>query len=244
VIIQVNVIKSDHEPYGGRPAGSGYRKNGRIVEKLRSEICLLSGYDFENKNRNKWKPKRNVIKWLKTLCCTVGHHLQDGRTRSKDLYFQISNFIWFPFITSVAEMVSITIYLKLIRENVESNPGMNQNKNMLAILTYNCNGLGDPKKLKRLLYKASSIVDKGCVVFLQETHIVDTSYLSSIWKNKFESNCTSTNSAGVITLYKNSFDLVDCYKDPEGRQLTIVLKDDDRYIIATNVYFPNAHKKA
>ena len=243
MIIQVNVIKSDHEPYGGRPAGSGYRKNGRIDEKLRSEICLLSGYDFENKNRNKWKPKRNVIKWLKTLCCTVGHHFQDGRTRSKDLYFQISNFIWFPFITSVAEMLSITIYLKLIRENVESNPGMNQNKNMLAILTYNCNGLGDPKKLKRLLYKASSIVDKGCVVFLQETHIVDTSYLSSIWKNKFESNCTSTNSAGVITLYKNSFDLVDCYKDPEGRQLTIVLKDEDRYIIATNVYFPNDHKK-
>jgi exonuclease III len=140
-------------------------------------------------------------------------------------------------------MLSITIFLKLLRENVESNPGMKQNSSMISVLTYNCNGLGDPKKLKRLLTKLTNKVDQSCIVFLQETHIIDTSYLNTLWQNKFESNCSKTNSAGVIILYKNSFDLIDSYKDVEGRHLTIVLKSDDRYHIATNVYFPNDHKK-
>jgi exonuclease III len=120
---------------------------------------------------------------------------------------------------------------------------MKINSSTISVLTYNCNGLGDPKKLKRLLTKLTNKVEQGCIVFLQETHIIDTSYLNTLWKNKFESNCSKTNSAGVIILYKNSFDLIDSYKDVEGRHLTIVLKSDDRHHIATNVYFPNDHKK-
>jgi exonuclease III len=113
----------------------------------------------------------------------------------------------------------------------------------LSILTYNCNGLGDPKKLKRLLLKLNVLVNKGCIVFLQETHIVDTKYLEMIWKHSFLSNCVKTNSAGVIILHNKQYDLVHKYADREGRQLIAVIGNDERKFIVVNAYFPNDHKQ-
>ena len=139
-------------------------------------------------------------------------------------------------------MNSLTIYLMLLSQNIETNPGMNPNPTF-SILTYNCNGLGDPQKLRQLLTKLAPMVNKGCIVFLQETHIIDTGYLKLLWREKFESNCCSTSSAGVITLYKSDLNILDIYKDQEGRQLTIVINKENRNYIAANVYFPNDHKK-
>jgi exonuclease III len=113
----------------------------------------------------------------------------------------------------------------------------------LSILTYNCNGLGDPKKLKRLLIKLNVMVNKGCIVFLQETHIVDSKYLEMIWKHGFLSNCVKTNSAGVIILYNKQYDLVHKYADCEGRQLIAVIGNDERKFIVVNAYFPNDHRQ-
>jgi exonuclease III len=113
----------------------------------------------------------------------------------------------------------------------------------LSILTYNCNGLGDPKKLKRLLIKLNVLVNKGCIVFLQETHIVDSKYLEMIWKHGFLSNCVKTNSAGVIILYNKQYDLVHKYADCEGRQLIAVIGNDERKFIVVNAYFPNDHRQ-
>ena len=105
------------------------------------------------------------------------------------------------FFISSAIMLSLTIYLTLLAQGIERQPGPVSKRSTLSILTYNCNGLGDPKKLKRLLLKLNVLVNKGCIVFLQETHIVDTKYLEMIWKHSFLSNCIKTNSAGVIILY-------------------------------------------
>jgi exonuclease III len=87
------------------------------------------------------------------------------------------------------------------------------------------------------------LVNKGCIVFLQETHIVDTKYLEMIWKHGFLSNCVKTNSAGVIILYNKQYDLVHNYADHEGRQLIAVLGNDERKLIVVNAYFPNDHKQ-
>jgi hypothetical protein len=73
---------------------------------------------------------------------------------------------------------------------------------------YNCSGLGHPKKLKRFLLKLNVLVNKGCVVLLQLTHIVNTKYLEMIWKHGFLSNCVKANLAGVIIIYKRQYDLV------------------------------------
>ena len=87
------------------------------------------------------------------------------------------------------------------------------------------------------------MVDRGCIVFLQETHIVNTEYLELIWKHNVLSNCVRTNSAGVIILYNKQFDLVYKYADGEGRQLVAVIQNDETKFIIANAYFPNDHKQ-
>jgi hypothetical protein len=123
-------------------------------------------------------------------------------------------------------MLSLTIYLTLLAQGIENQPGLKDKSSTLSILTYNCNGLGDPKKLKRLLLKLDPMVIKGCIVFLQETHVVNTKYLEMIWKQNFLSNCVRTNSAGVIILFTKKYDLVYKYADGEGRQLVAVIQND------------------
>jgi exonuclease III len=92
-----------------------------------------------------------------------------------------------------------------------------------------------------LLLKLNVLVNKGCIVFLQETHIVDTKYLEMIWRHSFWSNCVKTNSAGVIILYNQQYDLVHKYADSEGRQLIAVIGHDQKKFIVVNAYFPNNH---
>ena len=53
----------------------------------------------------------------------------------------------------------------LLTPNVESNPGPKSN---LAIRTYNCNGLGNTDKFRRILIKVKKEVDKSGIVLLQE----------------------------------------------------------------------------
>jgi len=171
-------------------------------------------------------------------------------------------------------LFSLTIYLTLVCQNVESDPGPHKAETpTLSILTYNCNGLGDLKKRKRLLLKINVLVKKGCIIFLQEMHIVDTKSPEMIWKYGFLSNCVKTNSARVIILYNKQCDLVhkyadfegycrdgflsNCvktnsagviilynkYPDFEGRQLIAVIGNDERKFIVVNAYFPNDHKQ-
>jgi len=140
-------------------------------------------------------------------------------------------------------MIALTIYLELLSQGVERQPGPPKNKSNMAIVTYNCNGLGDPKKLKRLLIKCNEMVNKGSIIFLQETHIVDTGYLETIWKHKFVSNCIATNSAGVIILFNKQYDQVYKHTDMEGRQLLVVIHSEEKKFILANAYFPNDHKQ-
>ncbi len=120
-------------------------------------------------------------------------------------------------------MVSLTIYLTLLVQGIKRQSGPVSKRSTLWILTCNCNGLGSLKKLKRLLVKLNVLVNKGNIVFLQETHIVDTKYLDMIWSHSFLSNCVKANSAGVIILYNKQYDLVHKYADSEGRQLIAVI---------------------
>jgi exonuclease III len=84
------------------------------------------------------------------------------------------------------------------------------------------------------------MVDRGCIVFLQETHIVNTKYLKTIGKHNA---CVRTNSAGVIILYNKQFDLVYKFADGGGRQLVAVIQNDETKFIVANAYFPNDHKQ-
>jgi exonuclease III len=144
------------------------------------------------------------------------------------------------------QILSLIIYLELLKQNVESNPGMNiRDKSVvIPIITYNCNGLGDKKKLKRLLLKVGPKVEKGAIVLLQETHLKDTKYFEMLWKHNFESNCISTNSAGVIILYSKEYEITESFHDKQGRNIIIAIEKGDTKLIISNSYFPNDHKEA
>jgi exonuclease III len=148
--------------------------------------------------------------------------------------------IVFHVITKI--MILLTIYLMLLQQTVERNPGPEMIASKMSVLTYNTNGLRDKQKLKRLLLKVKPLVENGGIALLQETHIVDTEYIKLIWKSKFSSNCVSTNSAGVIILYNNEYELKEEYVDQEGRQLIIAIKKEDKKFIVVNAYYPNDHK--
>jgi exonuclease III len=156
---------------------------------------------------------------------------------------------WLQIIVSSSKMLSLTIYLELLRQNIESNPGFStENKNsehskILSVYSYNSNGLGDRKKLRRILAKVSPIVEKGGVILIQETHLNDTSYLKTVWKYNFVSNCIRSNSAGVIILYNNEYKTLDTFSDEKGRNIIVAIENDDVKLIISNAYFPNDHKE-
>ena len=68
-------------------------------------------------------------------------------------------------------------------QNVESNPGPeNDIKPNVIIRTYNCNGLGNTNKFRRLLIKLKPEVQHGGIALLQETLIVDECLIGLYWK--------------------------------------------------------------
>ena len=156
---------------------------------------------------------------------------------------------------STSIMLALTIGLLLLAQTIEPNPGPNHNedktddtkinalkKRISQIITYNCNGLGNPNKLRRLLMKLDNIVKKKGIVFLQETHIVNTDQLKKMWKYNFLSNCVKTNSAGVIILFNNELKIIEKNEDEEGRLLIAVLQSEDSNWIVANAYYPNDHR--
>ena len=54
----------------------------------------------------------------------------------------------------------------------------------------------------------------------------------------YVSNCNSTRSAGVITLYDNSYVCIETYKDNASRLAIVVLAKDNEKLIVANVYAP------
>jgi exonuclease III len=147
-------------------------------------------------------------------------------------------------ILSVKMIIALIIALLLLSQTIEPNPGPpDRCHKSFKVVTYNCNGLGNTNKLRRILLKSSKIVDNYGIVCLQETHIVNTDYLKLIWKNNFISNCISTNSAGVIILYHKELKLTYKHEDAEGRLIVAAIEDEDRKIIISNSYFPNDHKE-
>jgi exonuclease III len=145
------------------------------------------------------------------------------------------------FYISTKTILSLTIYLTLLKQNVESNPGEYKVLPDLSLVTFNCNGLGDKNKLKKLLRKLDNLVEKGSIIFLQETHIVNTDFLKIMWKHNFISNCVKTNSAGVIILFSNQYKVVETYKDMNGRNIVAAIQNDEVKLIVSNSYFSNDH---
>jgi exonuclease III len=144
-------------------------------------------------------------------------------------------------------MKHLYILISLILGGIETNPGPsasdNHNgstrlKSNMTIRSYNCNGLGSINKFRRLLTKIREEVKKGGVVLLQETHIKDENLIKTYWKMIYVTSCVSTQSAGVIILFDNSYECLESCKDESGRMVLAVIENDIEKFIVVNVYCP------
>ena len=114
----------------------------------------------------------------------------------------------------------------------------------LSFLTYNCRGLNDVTKLRRILVKLNELVNKNYIIALQETHKINVRTLETYWKNQYIANCTSTNKKGVVLLFNNSYKVNQVFKDMDDRAIIAELENESSKIIVGNVYYPNDHKEA
>jgi exonuclease III len=143
------------------------------------------------------------------------------------------------------------IRLSLILGGVHPNPGPEDGQNRegsvvpdLAFLTFNCRGLNDVAKLRRLLVKLNALVKKNYIIALQETHKINIRTLETYWKNKYIVNCNSTNKKGVVILFNNEYSVNHVYKDEEDRVIIAELESEKTKVIIGNVYYPNDHNEA
>ncbi len=132
IILKVNGCISDQDTSGGHPHGPRVDKVSYFCQKLINEVLLVSiGREFGR--RKKIKSSVNVVKLLKLLgkTCTP----EDGIEQAKNAVGEarkmvqisfsfIDYIISLPIVISNVEMISLTIYLTLLRQNIESNPGM------------------------------------------------------------------------------------------------------------------------
>ena len=210
-------------------------------ERRTPRLLKLNNYRVNvNKIVNKTVKKCSCLTndTLNRLNLNVNKGINTINIRNSTMFF-FDNLNRKEIFISSCIMTLALIFYALICAGIELNPGPRGN---MEVITYNCNGLGDKNKLRNLLLKVNKKVQEGAIIFLQETHIVNTEYLKRIWKNKLISNCIRTNSAGVIILFNNKYEIKVSHEDDEGRYIVAVVEHEEQTIILSNAYFPNDHK--
>jgi len=134
--------------------------------------------------------------------------------------------------------------VSLLRGGVHPNPGPESSKVNLSLLTYNCRGLKDLNKFKRLMCKINKLVDRNHIVALQETHKVEDRQVSLYCQHNYIRNCEQEISGGVMLFFGNHFKIQDRRLDDNSRYIVTALESDSLKIIIGNAYFPNDNKGA
>ncbi len=148
------------------------------------------------------------------------------------------------FYTKITHLVLFYSRLRLILSNdIESNPGPITNN--LVISTYNLQGCGDKKKLKRVNSLFHKLPYKqSCIINLQETHFKNDVDITYHWKwGSTLSNGTS-GSCGVAILYNSTFfdEIIGTDSDKEGRYCALHTRKDGETYLFVNIYAPNDHR--
>ena len=111
----------------------------------------------------------------------------------------------------------------------------------LKLITFNCRGLQDHMKRRKLFHYIRSL--DSDIVFLQETHSSQKDEI--LWKQQWGEKAWfashRSNSRGVAILIRNrlSLDLKSVYSDISGRYMIISANINDLPLILVNVYGPN-----
>lgn len=143
-------------------------------------------------------------------------------------------------------ILALIIKLWLIKSGVHPNPGPKvlDYAKIVTLLTYNCRGLRDGAKLRRLLSKLSNLVDKNYIIALQETHNINDKLFNLLWKHNHIRNCTLSNKRGVMLLFNNEFQVNRVLADKDERFIIADIGNSKIKLIIGNVYYPNVINEA
>jgi len=134
--------------------------------------------------------------------------------------------------------------LKLIMGGIHPNPGPGANRTNLSFTTFNCRGLKEIGKFRRLMSKINLLLEQNRIVALQETHRVEDRLLEIYCKHNYVKNCVLENKAGVILFFNNSYEVKKQILDKESRYIIVAIESPLIKLVVGNVYFPNDHKEA
>jgi hypothetical protein len=137
-----NVLRS--EKIFERECGTRLQTNERKV-KRRMTLGTSAVSDCDCKNKSEVKPPNKAEK------TEQNNYGDDKNVQPVNSTQKVT--------ISVATMISLTIYLMLIQQSVEINPGPHKARQTMKIITFNTNGLGDKMKLKRLLKKLEPVIN-------------------------------------------------------------------------------------
>ena len=150
------------------------------------------------------------------------------------------------YYVSVKKIRSIIIDNLLIMSNIEINPGPQARvkAKIIDIVTFNCNGMNNKQKLKRIIRKSNTITDKNGIVMLQESHIMKDEQVKFLTKSNYQISSHRSNSAGVITMYGASYETIYNSNGLDGRQQYTIIQDGEIKLLLVNIYCPNDHRQS
>jgi len=115
----------------------------------------------------------------------------------------------------------------------------------MEVITYNCRGLKEYKKLKRVLNTFSGTIKKQphSLLLLQETHLGNEANdkINLMWRGKCVLSPGEGGARGCATLINSIWSIDDQFSSPDGRLSCIVISCEQMSLIVVNVYAPNDH---
>ena len=149
------------------------------------------------------------------------------------------------------------IHLLLMMGGVELNPGpalhdVNEHRVDFHLLSQNCRGLTDRKKIIKLLKQVYPTTKKVCrspiVSCFQETHVIDRFAIDNFFKGQAVIDDGERNQRGVCILVPEEFEVCESLTSGIGRWVIVVIKpkltaSTHRFVFAA-LYAPNCHREA
>jgi exonuclease III len=237
--------------------------NGKKCSKSDNKSKLLSVYKVIKVNKKKLiqNASQHIVRNKRVnIFCRVKRDFNKSGHKSRLGASSLSKRL-FPITTSSVEtsvilkkniiyLMNVARLLIVQANDVELNPGPEHiikdnivSPNNFFICTYNVKGLGNFKKLKRVLNQLNKLPFKNCVINLQETHITNLNTLQYHWKHGSIQSGGTTASAGVATLFNSTYfdDVLDSYSDLEGRICSFTATKNGEVYSFFNIYAPNDH---
>ncbi len=133
-------------------------------------------------------------------------------------------------------------YLKgRLVHDIEKNPG--PVSNIVTVITLNCRGLNQISKFRLLLNKAAMLqqLNPNTIIMLQETMVIDTTYIELAWKGKYIFTPGTGNSKGCITLLDNDTIIYNNFIIGNRGHYAQIQLCNQKKVTIFNIYAPNGY---